>query len=471
MSSPNLGNARERSPPNLGNARERSPPNLGNARERSPTLRRYGDPIAVTLVALAVRLWWNLSVHPLLQYAYADMGGYLERARTSIVSPDEPRGYFALFPWGTHWLLSLVMRAFGRDNGVALGVAYAVLGALAVGYSCALAARLTQSRWLALAVGAALTFYYPWIALGGYALSEPPFALFLSATAFYGLAYADRGRPRDAWLFGASLALAAIVRPQILVALPLYGLHWLLRRRAWHRARLRVVAPAVALPLVLIAIVSAARVHFHTGNYGFIAANGPLNFAFGRCHATTINSVAPDRKGGYQPPSLMGLAAYGAAHPSALFTLDPAMGVTLTVQGHMWDAAPMYALASQCVHRTGLVRQARYSASHLALLWFYNIAWPDVGQARFRPYMESAQDAHNLLVLPAALLAMARAFRRQRARAMLLALHVFGLMAVAMVYFGDTRLRVPYDGILIILAASTYASALSAIRKRLRLTR
>ena len=62
--------------------------------------------------------------------------------------------------------------------------------------------------------------------------------------------------------------------------------------------------------------------------------------------------------------------------------------------------------------------------------------------------MEVAQALHNLLVLPAALAAMALAFRRRRARAMLLALHVFALMAVAMIYFGDTRLRVPYDGIL-----------------------
>ena len=434
-------------------------------------VRTRRDPIAVMLLALAVRLWWNLSVHPLLQFAYADMGGYLERARTSILFPDEPRPYFTLFPWGTHWLLSLVMRVFGRENGTALGAAYAVLGALAVGYTCALARRFTRSRGVALVVGAVLAVYYPWIALGGYALSEPPFALFLSATAFHGLAYADRGRRRDAWLFGVALALGAIFRPQILVALPLYGLHWLLRRRTWHRFRLRVIAPALVAPLALVTVVSAARVHFHTGAYGLIAANGPLNFAFGRCHATAITSVAPDRKGGYSPPSLSGLAGYAAAHPDALFTLDPAMGATINVTGHMWDAAPMYTLAAECVHRTGAVRQVKYAASHLALLWFYNVAWPDVGQVPFRSYMETAQTAHNRLVLPAALWAMVLAFRRQRARAMLLALHVFGLLAVAMLYFGDPRLRAPYDGLLITLAASTYASALTAIRKRVRLTR
>ncbi len=440
---------------------------LGNARERSPTTRRRVDVITVTVAALAVRLWWNLSVHPLLQYAYADMGGYLERARTSIVSPDDPRPYFTLFPWGTHWLLSLVMRAFGRENGTALGVAYAVIGALAVGYSTALASRLTRSRAVALVTGAVLAGYYPWIALGGYALSEPPFSLFLAATAYHGLACADRGRPRDAWRFGAALALAAVFRPQILAALPLYGLHWLVRRRTWRRVRLRVIGPALAAPLALVLVVSAARVHFHTGHYGFIAANGPLNFAFGRCHATVITSEAPDRKGYYAPPSLADLGSYPTRHPGAWLTLDPALGTTLNVHGHMWDPAPLYELAARCVRATGPARQLRYAISHVALLWHYDIAWPDVGQGRFRPYMEESQLLHEWLVLPAALVAMALAFRRQRARAMLLALHVFALLAVAVIYFGDARLRAPYDGILVTLAVTTYAGAWRAMRKRL----
>ena len=110
----------------------------------------------------------------------------------------------------------------------------------------------------------------------------------------------------------------------------------------------------------------------------------------------------------------------------------------------------------------GSARQARYALTHVALLWFYNTTWPDASQPRFRPAMEIAQQLHNVLVLPAALVALALAFRAARARVMLLALHVLGLVVVAMVYFGDTRLRVPYDGILVTLAATTYAGAANA---------
>ncbi len=56
-------------------------------------LRYRRELAAFTLAALAVRLWWNLAVHPPLSYAYSDMGGYLERAQTSIDVPDQPRGW------------------------------------------------------------------------------------------------------------------------------------------------------------------------------------------------------------------------------------------------------------------------------------------------------------------------------------------------------------------------------------------
>ena len=123
--------------------------------------------------------------------------------------------------------------------------------------------------------------------------------------------------------------------------------------------------------------------------------------------------------------------------------------------------------AAECVARTGLVRQARYAITHVALLWFFNTMWPDVNQPELKGTMRVAQSLHNTLVLPAALVAVVQAFRRRHARLMLVALHVLALVAVAILYFGDTRLRAPYDGFLIILAATTYASAVGFVRGRL----
>jgi hypothetical protein len=217
---------------------------------------------------------------------------------------------------------------------------------------------------------------------------------------------------------------------------------------------------------VLVLAFSAARDHWHTGHYGGIAGNGPLNFALGRCHATGITASAPDRTSFYLQPSLGSLDTFEKAHPLSIFKLDPAMGTQLRVEGHAWDSAPMYALAEKCIAETGLARQARYSAMHLVLLWRLNLIWPDSEQPTFRPYMAAALVTHNLFILPAAIVGIALAFRRRRARAMLLALHVIGLMIVAMVYFGDTRLRAPYDGILVLLAVDTYGCGYRALRRR-----
>ncbi|MFT3772548.1 MAG: hypothetical protein QM820_44725 [Minicystis sp.] len=432
-----------------------------------PSLRdlaaRNRDLIVITLAALVVRLAWNLAVHRPLDYAFSDMSAYMERAQAGL---SERAGYFTFFPWGTHVMLGVVIRALGAGNAV-IGSLYALIGAGAVAYGFLLARRLTRSVGLARVVGGILVVYYPWIAVGGYVLSEPPFALCLTASAYHGLLLADRGRPRDAWLFGLWVAAAAAFRPQILLALPLYGLHWLVRRRAWRRITPRLAIMAAA-PLVLVLGLSAARTRYHTGKLGLISTNGPLNFAFGRCHATKISSfVNNKRSGSYSPPSLNALSRYGSEHPDALFTLNPAMDTSLQFDGQMWDSKPIYWMASQCVRQAGIGRQIEYAVTHVVMLWHYNVMWPDQNtKPPFKSLMEISGTLHEIFVLPAALAAVALAFRRRNARIMLVGLHVIALLGVAVLYFGDTRLRAPYDGILVLLAAMAYASGYRLIRRR-----
>ncbi|APR75503.1 Hypothetical protein A7982_00849 [Minicystis rosea] len=424
---------------------------------------RHRDLVAVTLAALAVRLVWNLVVHKPLDYAFSDMGAYLARAESGL---GERSGYFTLFPWGTHVMLMALIRTLGRGNGV-IGSAYALLGAGAVAYGFLLARRLSRSVWVGRVVGALLVVYYPWIAIGGYVLSEPPFALFLTAAAYHGLVLADRGRPSDAWAFGAATAIAAAFRPQILLALPLYAIHFAVRRRAW-----RALSPALVVrmtaPIALVLMISAARARYHTGHLGTIASNGPLNFAFGRCHAQRIAAFSDDRRSAvYSPPPLSALARYEVEHPDALFKLHPAIDAKLEYQGQIWEAAPLTTLAMACMRRSGAWRQVEYAATHVAMLWHYNVMWPDQNARPPFPKLTAiAGTLHEIFVLPAALVTLVLAVRRRHARVMLLGLHVAALLAVAVVFFGDTRLRVPYDGILVVLATMTYASAWRVMRRR-----
>lgn len=435
-------------------------------------LARHAGLVVITALALAVRLCWNLGVHPPLDYPRSDMGMYLGRANEMLDKPWVPQPYFTLFPFGTHLLAFALKWLFGRDNSVAFSVAFAALGALAVGYTFATAERLSPRpsvRWLA---GLTLAFYYPWISYSGYVLSETPFALALAATAFYALRLADRGRPRDALWLGLSLALGAVFRPQILLSAALLGLHFLARRRVWHGFTRGHLA-RVAAPIVLVLAVSSARFYWHTGaslhggQLGLISSNGPVNYVFGRCHSTVVTS---DGNSAFMSPALAALG-FHEKNPGAspIFPLSPVLGTNVHFVGKMWQPAGAYALAHACVEKSGYLTQARFALGHVVMLWAYNLPWPDQAQLpRFRAPMAVSAVLHSLLILPPAALAVVLSFRfrRRAARRLLLAVHPLAMIAVAVIYFGDARFRVPYDGLLIVLAAELLVAAVTWLRRR-----
>jgi hypothetical protein len=419
--------------------------------------------ILVTLAALAVRLWWNLLVHRPTDFAFSDMGGYLDRGALVVDEPWRRDPSLALYPYGTHLFIGALRWIFGRRNDASIGVGFAVTGALAVAYTQATAARFLTRAWARRLSGVLLVVYYPWISLGGYALSEIPFALCVAASAFYGLRLADEGRRGDAFRLGLALGVGATVRPQILVAAVLLGLFFLLRRRPWPRFRRGLAVRALA-PLGIVLVLSAYRLHVHTGGWGLVSTNGPLNFVFGRCHNIALDAIAPNRHGFFGPPSLGSLLHHEkiarAGHLGRpFFTLDPALGERLVIQGYMWDAEPNYALARKCVAATGVLRQLSYAATHVVLLWGYNSIWPDMGSQVWGPAMNAACIVHNVVFVWALVVALLLSLQRRRARFRLLSLHVVSLAVTSVLYFGDTRYRAPYDGVIVILALQGYVEA------------
>ena len=50
--------------------------------------RRNRALFVITLLALIVRLVWNLAFHNPLDFAYSDMGGYLGRANEMLDRPE-----------------------------------------------------------------------------------------------------------------------------------------------------------------------------------------------------------------------------------------------------------------------------------------------------------------------------------------------------------------------------------------------
>jgi hypothetical protein len=462
--------------------------------------------LVMFVAALIVRLNWNLSVHPLGEYIYSDMKGYWGRADAILDKPFSVREYDAFFPFGTTWLIAGIKAVFGRENYQAVAVIYAIFGASIVAAAYAIADRAMGHRvaWVAPAVGLFLIFYYPLIAVGGYVLSELPFSFCLTLGVLMLMRLVDEGRPRDAWLLGLLLGVGTLIRPQMLLHVALIGLYWLFARpmRAdnpyaklgWaHIGR-------IAVPLLLLVAMASIRFHVHTGRYGLVSENSSINLIFGRCHNKGIYSRRDGEGHGtirFSPPPLIQLEAYSERNPDSWiktrsvwgdhpgpvadvpgFAVDEfgctrrkcrQPGSEVEYRGYIGDRKIHRKIVKTCIERSGFTRQAYFTLTHWMLLWRYNLMWPD--QANPRPRSTEAEEGwrhrqevwgrfHRGMLMVPALLGLLFAFvPRRRPKEALVALNLWALLLIAGIWLGGIRFRVPYDPIIVLLAAFSYGVA------------
>jgi len=444
-------------------------------------MRRFGEWLArhrwfisVFLAALAVRLHWNLHVHPLGDYIYSDMAGYLQRADRLLRNPQDRYEYAVFFPFGTHVLLAGIKALFGIDNYRAVGAVYALMGAGTAAFGYAVAARVARFRFVAPAVGFVGIFYYPQFALGGYILSEPPFAFFLMAAMLSAVRLADEGKHRDAWGLGLWAGLGAWIRPQMLLSAAFVGIYWLVRRRALSQVRWVHMLQA-AVPLALTLGLSAAHFHYHTGRRGLVSENGSFNLVFGRCHNGKIESL-PDGKGHghvhFRPPPLLQVEAHvqKARERGEVPKIDlrPAIGETISYRGYIGDREKHMEFIRKCVQVTGIWGQIEYGWTNVVLLWRHNTPWPDSGRATWRKPAKWWTHQHRIWFAIPGLVGIVFMFLpgTRNAKLGLLSVNALALVVTSAIYFGGTRHREPYDLISIALAFEVYGLVLLFLWQR-----
>jgi hypothetical protein len=478
-------------------------------------LRREAWILVIGLLAFVTRIAWNTAVHPPRNFVYSDMAGYFTRAVDVATQPlTATYDYLAFYPWGAHAYLGLVKALFttpktcprellqdvAKAGCAPMDVAMAVAGAIGVVYTTLIARRLTQRtperaatgrrRWVYVVVGFAALLYYPLLAQGSYYLSEVPFFACLAAATFHSLRLADEGKTSDAVLFGVFAGLGTWVRPQMLMSLALLGLFWLFRRRQLPGATLKRLLVA-AVPLALLLVLSAVRTTRHARahdkrEFALVSTNDALNYTFGRCHSIGIETRTKNYRAAFGPPSLgslyFGVRELRKKKQPVFIELKPALPDDLRcevnkkhlerkeptepcilIEGKMWDRDKLRAIAARCVEKTGLAQQAYYAMTHVLLNFGFNHTWPDSGQKLRKvdvlglkipyggPIMKGFQLGFGVSLMPLGILACLLAFRKKRARDALLALHFWACLLVAALYFGETRLRTPYDFVFLIL--------------------
>jgi len=425
--------------------------------------------------ALAVRLHWNLQVHPLGDYVYSDMNGYVQRAERLLRDFWEPHEYSAFFPFATHWMVAGVLWLTDGVLDPAVSILYALLGAGAVAMGYAVARRMSPYPFVAPAAGLVGIFYYPHFSNGGYILSETPFCFLLTGAVLAALRMADHGRRRDALMLGFFAGLGALFRPQILLSAAFVGLYWIIRRKALPKITLGHLLLS-AVPLGMFLAAGAVHMHHNTDRWGLVSENGSFNLVMGRCHNSKIVST-PDGEGHgkvhFRPPPLLQVvnaeieANETRTEPS--MRMNAAFGDTFTYEGYIGDKAQHHEYIRRCIDATGWGRQIAYSWDNMSLLWFHNIPWPDSGPKRWRrPAKWWNDQVLYWLMVPSWLGLLWVLIPGERAaKRGLVSVQIIALMLQSAVFFGGTRHRMPYDLLLIALAMETYGVVLRQLWTRL----
>lgn len=443
--------------------------------------------ILVTLTALAVgsRVGWATVVHPAWDFVFKDMGAYVTHAQRLIdhgLSPDRALAFQA---WGTHTLLALPLWLGGEHGLVVAAVLWGLLAAAAVPMTYLLACRVCASRRTAAAVGVAALLWYPNMANAGLFLSETPLLFLLIAAVWRLVVLLQEGR--GALTCGVLCALCFALRPEVGLALAGMVGVW-----AWvggGRATIRQVA-IVALPVVLTLLFSLWHFNRHTGRWG-IAESARANLTPARCHHPWVQAFDSwdqlargtmqknagrvygvvyfyelhERGGllrpafGAEPRTVKGIST--AAGEAVPVRVGPE-GISLQFVGHRADPEIHAAIQRACVERAGWVEQIKISAVNLSGLWFFNRHWPDNtrGGAPFLPWSNAFIAIFNYGVWLPSLIGAGWALgtARRRPELALCAVPLVGLMIVAAVWFGEVRLRTPYDPLALLLALEVLAA-------------
>jgi 4-amino-4-deoxy-L-arabinose transferase-like glycosyltransferase len=398
------------------------------------------------VIGSALRVVWVLIIHPPVNYLYSDMAAYVDRAQR--LASGGPTGRFdAFYPPGTHILLAIPMKVLGPHS--------AGLWAAAVLW-CALSIAIPWLSWLlarelltpaAAAIAAALCAFWPiFITYGGVFTSETPSLAFMVAALWLAV-LATRATGRSAIMLALVAGLlggfAIAMRPQLLMNMAIVAAVLLIKFRR-RIVPLASFGLGVAFVLALVVTYNSVAAQRLTG----ISENSGLNFWMGHCDVHDVTTV--DRSQGVDAYFLSPVA------------LQLQRGGSYRFEDRMvWDQVFFYGLGWDCIRRDG-GRHAFLLSRNVIDMTATTTPWPQVSNERGERDIVIVANVIYALLLPWIVIESLFLIRRRRkeglpaGEAILLA-HLACAVPVALLIFGDPRLRSVYDVFGLILLAALLA--------------
>lgn len=389
--------------------------------------------LASILVGAVIRVVWGLLIHPPVDFIYSDMALYVARAERLATGGALSR-FDAFFPPGTQMLLAVPMYLFGTGPAGrwAGAVLWCVLSSLVPLFTW----RLTRLLLTPAAAALATVFCAFWplfITYGGFFTSETPSLALVLASLWAGYR-ASRESGKLAYglgLLAGALGGAAIAcRPQWILNLVVLSVPLLmhLRRQVAVLAGI-IVGSMVILGGVLLHNSAAA------GKLTGLSENSGLNFWIGHCDVYEVTTVDPRRDISFQ-----------FKHP-VWSQLE--RGGSYRFEGRLaWDQAFFYDMGLECIRRDG--------SEHVLLLvrnvldmTATTVPWPQENNEKGQRGVVWASNLAYSLLLPWIVIESVFLIRRRAAdqpsgEVVMLA-HLACVVLIAVVFFGDPRIRSSYD--------------------------
>ena len=399
--------------------------------------------LAGFVLALAVRLLWVLKVQAPSETIYSDMAGYIFRARQMFTGePDLHDSYPSCMPFGAHYFYAFEMLLLGMSRFGAMAIVQAFCGALVTPFAMLTARETFRAPLVVPAVGLLVALWHPQLVFVGYFSSEIPFAALLMASLWLTARFVRNGE--GPFLAGLVTAFAFTVRPQILLTF-LLSLVWLVVRRErllWLSSK---KFAALLLPMVLVVSFSSIRNRLLTGEWRLISANSAVGRFFADTDYRRIVARQPgpdgrDRQIGYFPPAR---TRYRGDFEFAGWRCDETV---------LEPARRAFVASKGRLYRAYLVRR------NVLTLAVGNQLWPESGEVgpptrRRAALLRYGSRAIAFVLVPLSFLGLVSLVRVYNPGLELAALHVATMVYSAAMYFGELRYRVPYDPILLLLAA------------------
>lgn len=390
--------------------------------------------LASILAGVIVRGIWGLVIHPPVDFIYSDMGAYVRPAQR-LAEGDALWRFDAFFPPGTHMLLAAPMTLFGTGSaGLWAGaVLWCVLSSLIPLFAWRLARVLLTPA--AAALTAVFCAFWPlYITYGAYFTSETPSLAFMLAALWIGYR-AGQTSGKLALSLGLAAGLlggvAVASRPQLVLNLMVLAVPLVFRPRR-HALTLAGVATGTILILGGTLLHNSVAAGKPTG----ISENSGLNFWMGHCNVHDVTTATPSRN-----------LSFHFGNP---VWAQLGRGGTYYFEGPLvWDQSFFYNRGLQCIWRDGLghVRILGHSALNMTAT---TVPWPQVNnEDGQRGVVHVSNLAYSsmlpLIVVCSLLLIRSRHVAGQLSGETVMLLHFACVVLVALLYYGDPRLRSSYD--------------------------